>query len=77
MGERALQDGFFEMVTEKVQGIAFTFSALEIGKSIKCCTFVIKQEEPPLKSGAGCVKGDFQARFRENVRVKFPRVTRL
>jgi len=38
---------------------------------------VIKQEEPPLKSGAGCVKGDFQARFRENVRVKFPRVTRL
>ena len=23
------------------------------------------------------VKGDFQARFRENVEVKFPRVTRL
>jgi len=39
MGERALQDGLFEMVTEKVQGIAFTFSALEIGKSIKCLHF--------------------------------------
>jgi len=38
---------------------------------------VIKQEEPPLKSGAGCVKREFQARFRENVRVKFPRVSRL
>ena len=38
---------------------------------------MIKQEEPPLKSGAGCVKREFQARFRENVRVKFPCVTRL
>ena len=38
---------------------------------------MIKQEQPPLKSGAGCVKGDFQARFRDNVRVKFPCGTRL
>jgi len=37
--ERALQNGFFEMVTEEVQGITFTFSALEIGKSIKCLHF--------------------------------------
>ena len=35
MGERTLQNGIFEMVKEKVQGIAFSFSALEIGKSIK------------------------------------------
>ncbi len=40
MGERALQNGIVEMVAEKVQGIyAFTFSALEIGKSIKCSHF--------------------------------------
>ena len=38
---------------------------------------MIKQEEPPQKSGAGSVKREFQARFRENVRVKFPCVTRL
>ena len=36
MGERALQKGIFEMVEEEVQGIAFTFSPLAIGKSIKC-----------------------------------------
>ena len=35
MGERTLYKGSFEMVEEKVQGIAFTFSSLEIGKSIK------------------------------------------
>jgi len=38
---------------------------------------VIKQEELPQKNGTGCVKGDFQARFRENLGVKFPGVTRL
>ena len=39
MGERALQNGIFEMVEEKVQGVAFTFSSLEIGKSVKCSHF--------------------------------------
>jgi hypothetical protein len=39
MGERTLQNGFCEMVEEKVQGIAFTFSALAIGKSVKCLHF--------------------------------------
>jgi len=38
---------------------------------------VIKQEKPPQKSGAGSIKREFQVRFRENVRVKFPCVTRL
>ena len=36
MGERILQNGIFEMAEEKVQGITSTFSALEIGKSVKC-----------------------------------------
>jgi len=35
MGERALYEGSFKMVAEEVQAIAFTFSALAIGKSIK------------------------------------------
>jgi hypothetical protein len=39
MGERALQNGIFKMVKEEVQGISFTFSALAIGKSIKCLHF--------------------------------------
>ena len=39
MGERTLQNGSFEMVKEEVQGIAFAFSALEIGKSVKCLHF--------------------------------------
>jgi len=39
MGERTLQKGVFEMAKEKVQGIAFTFSPLAIGKSVKCSQF--------------------------------------
>jgi hypothetical protein len=39
MGERSLQNGSFEMVKEEVQGFSFTFSALEIGKSVKCLHF--------------------------------------
>jgi hypothetical protein len=39
MGERTLQKGIFEMVKEKVQGITFSFSALAIGKSVKCSHF--------------------------------------
>ncbi len=35
MGERTLQDGIREMVKEEVQGSTFTFSALEIGISVK------------------------------------------
>ncbi len=38
---------------------------------------MIEQEALPQVVGTGCVKGDFQARFRGNARVKFPRVTRL
>ena len=34
------------------------------------------QQEPPPKSGAGCVRGDFQARFCERLGVKFPLSTR-
>jgi len=40
-------------------------------------TFVIKQEEPPQKSGAGGVKREFQARFHKEVSAKFPFATRL
>jgi hypothetical protein len=39
MGERTLQKGVFEMAKETVQGNAFTFSALAIGKSVKCSHF--------------------------------------
>ncbi len=35
MGKRTLQKGSFDMAEEEVQGNAFTFSALAIGKSIK------------------------------------------
>jgi len=39
MGERTLQKGIGTMVAEEVQGIPFTFSALAIGKSVKCTHF--------------------------------------
>ena len=39
MGERTLQKGIFEKVKEEVQGIAFTFSPLVIGKTVKCSHF--------------------------------------
>jgi hypothetical protein len=39
MGERTLQKGIFERTEEEVQGNTFTFSALAIGKSVKCSHF--------------------------------------
>ena len=39
MGEGTLYKGSIEMVTEEVQGSTFTFSALAIGKSVKCLHF--------------------------------------
>jgi len=48
--------------------------SLAIGTSLIA---IYKQNELPTKLGTGCVKGDFQARFRENVRVRFLCVIRL
>jgi len=39
MGERTLQKGIFERTEEEVQVNTFTFSALAIGKSVKCSHF--------------------------------------
>jgi hypothetical protein len=39
MGERTLQKGIFERTEEEVQANTFTFSALAIGKSVKCSQF--------------------------------------
>lgn len=36
----------------------------------------MKQEEPPQKCGAGCMKGDFHLRYRENAGVILSGVTR-